>query len=922
MKRYTRMVAIRDISERKRADEELKKSEERYRGIFENVQDIFYETSFDGIILDISPSIVIITKGLYNREFLIGKSINDFYYHKEERDAILQLLIKQGMVNDYEITLVNKDGTLISCSISSNIQFDNFNKPHKIIGSIRDITERKHSEKIVQDIIDKNPMAIQILNMDGFTIQTNPAHTKLFGAITPDDYSIFNDSQLLEQGLGELFDRIKKGEVVYFPDSNFNVHDVDPSFPDVAVSVKAVGFTLNNNNGKPDKIVIMQEDITERKQTEKMLRDIIDKNPMSIQIVDKEGFTLKGNPAYIELFGSVPPPEFSIFVDLQNKSPELALLINRAKSGDVVHLPDVYYNPHDVSQDFPDKPVWIRALIFPLTDNCGKPERFVFMHENITKRKIAEEALIEINRKQEELLQALDNCGTYIFIKDIESRYIYVNKLIREMHNMRLEEIIGLTDESLFPAGAAFQMKNDDLSIINKGEIIRKEQIVFHKDDNEFKTHWIVKLPLRLSDGTINGIIGISTDITELKHAEESLINSENMLKETQLIAGLGSYVIDFTSGICTSSTVLNSIFGLDDIAERPIEQWLSLTHSEWQESMTSFFIDEMIGKQFRLDKEYKITRVNDGVERWVHGIGELIFNEKGEYVRMIGSIMDITERKLAEEKLQIQNKELESQYEEYMQINEVLRQTNYDLELAKIRAEESDRLKTAFLQNISHEIRTPLNGIIGFSKLLANKDISLEEINEFTAIIKQSGDRLIEIVNNILDISRIETGQIVIFNNYFSINSLMSDLFSLFTPIALINKLQLNFHSSLDDENSVIFSDESKINQILTNLINNALKFTNSGSVEYGYEIKYNFIQFYVKDTGIGISGDLHKKIFERFTQAEDTIGRTFEGAGLGLAICKGLVEMLGGNIWLESEINIGTTFFFTIPFKFKTHI
>lgn len=239
------------------------------------------------------------------------------------------------------------------------------------------------------------------------------------------------------------------------------------------------------------------------------------------------------------------------------------------------------------------------------------------------------------------------------------------------------------------------------------------------------------------------------------------------------------------------------------------------------------------------------------------------------------------------------------------------------ELELikAKERAEESDRFKTAFLQNMSHEIRTPLNGILGFSNLLAEEDISKEEIKEFTHIITQCGKRLLETINNVIDISKIETGQIEVQKTSFQINSLISDLYMFFVKSTQAKGISLNYRNTLEGSNSIIKTDESKLNQILINLINNAIKFTSSGSIDFGYEINDNNILFFVKDTGIGVPLDKIDKIFERFIQGDISLTRGYEGSGLGLAISKGLVELLGGKIWLESEVNIGSSFYFTIP-------
>jgi len=277
----------------------------------------------------------------------------------------------------------------------------------------------------------------------------------------------------------------------------------------------------------------------------------------------------------------------------------------------------------------------------------------------------------------------------------------------------------------------------------------------------------------------------------------------------------------------------------------------------------------------------------------------------------------------IANKELAFQNEEKEKRAAELVIANDELVFQNKEkerraLELirAKENAEECDQLKTAFIRNLSHEIRTPLNTIIGFSSLLNDEETSKEDVKEFTSLIDQSGKRLIEMINNILEISSIQTGQVEIKKKPILVESIFSDLLSFFNPKTIAKNISLKYHNQ-GDKLRIIYSDEAKVYQIIANLISNAIKFSESGNIDFGYLIKDKLIQFYVKDTGIGIPEAIYNKIFDNFIQAEFKMSRGYEGSGLGLAICKGLVGLLGGRIWVESEVNKGSTFFFTLPYK-----
>jgi signal transduction histidine kinase/DNA-binding response OmpR family regulator len=253
-------------------------------------------------------------------------------------------------------------------------------------------------------------------------------------------------------------------------------------------------------------------------------------------------------------------------------------------------------------------------------------------------------------------------------------------------------------------------------------------------------------------------------------------------------------------------------------------------------------------------------------------------------------------------------------------EVEEQLKKQNIELLKAKNKAEESDRLKTAFLQNISHEIRTPLNGIIGFTSLLNNPNLIPEKRNNYSEIIKQSSNQLLSIISDIISIATVETGQEEINENNVNINAICEGMRDLFTLKSQSSGIPITFNTEINNNNSFVLTDETKLIQILTNLINNAFKYTNEGSINVSIKEKNSEIEFSVKDTGIGIAPEFHKKIFKRFVQAENTETRAYGGSGLGLSISKAFVQLLGGKIWLTSALGKGSEFYFTIPNKISS--
>ena len=242
---------------------------------------------------------------------------------------------------------------------------------------------------------------------------------------------------------------------------------------------------------------------------------------------------------------------------------------------------------------------------------------------------------------------------------------------------------------------------------------------------------------------------------------------------------------------------------------------------------------------------------------------------------------------------------------------------TEEELIRAKEHAEESDRLKSAFLTNMSHEIRTPMNGILGFTELLREPNLTSDEQKDYIQTIQISGARMLNTINNIVDISKIESGLITNDIKETNINEKIEFTYKFFKPEVEIKGLQFLFKNGLPTKEAIIKTDNEKVYAILTNLVKNAIKFTYEGSIEFGYVKKGEYLEFFVKDTGVGIPRKQHQMIFERFRQGSESHSRSYEGSGLGLSIAKSYVEMLGGEIWVKSEEGKGSTFYFTIPYN-----
>ncbi|MBN2350203.1 MAG: response regulator [Bacteroidales bacterium] len=285
-------------------------------------------------------------------------------------------------------------------------------------------------------------------------------------------------------------------------------------------------------------------------------------------------------------------------------------------------------------------------------------------------------------------------------------------------------------------------------------------------------------------------------------------------------------------------------------------------------------------------------------------------------YYRYVKNIFQ-QENKALESRIEQQKQELEKKEQEYLRLKNEFLQTKEELLRMRVKAEESDRLKSAFLSNISHEIRTPMNAIIGFASLIEDPETTEEEKAELISLVNSNAESLLILIEDILDLSLIESKQLILKPENFNLNQLLDNLYSTYYLNKKKGELELLLNNPLREQNLQLYSDQYRIRQVLSNLLNNAYKFTPQGTVEFGVKLENNHLNFYVKDTGIGISENESEVIFNVFRKSSFQTKRVFRGTGMGLAISKKLSEILGGRLSLKSVEGQGSVFYLSLPLE-----
>ncbi|MDP3358124.1 MAG: response regulator [Lutibacter sp.] len=521
--------------------------------------------------------------------------------------------------------------------------------------------------------------------------------------------------------------------------------------------------------------------------------------------------------------------------------------------------------------------VWTEIRISLLANDENIPSWILGVSRDISKRKIVEEDLF---KSREEYKSFFEDDLTGDFISTAEGKLLNCNPAFLKI--------------------CGFSSKEEALaSDINKIFAIKGARNEMIKEIKENKILTFFEADLKKLDGKVINVVGNLRGGFDskgnLKTIKGYLFDETNRKKAMDELRKLSKAVEQ-----SPATVIITDIKGNIEYVNKKFEE------------VTGYSQKEVIGKNPRILKSghqgnelysdlWKtitsgkdwfgelLNKKKDGSIYWEQASISSIINDKGKITNFLAVKEDITDKKKHETAL----------------IN------------ALEKAQESDRLKTAFLHNISHEIRTPMNAIIGFSGFLKDPDLSFERKNKYSDIVIKSSNQLLSIITDIINIASLEAGQEIIRENDIKLNALLKLVYEQFKKGVSAKNIDLNLNLFLPEGEDEIISDETKLLQIITNLVGNAIKFTTVGSINFGYTVKEKMLEFYVEDTGIGIPANMHEEIFDRFSQVEKSSTRFYGGSGLGLSISKGYAELMGGNISLQSEIGKGSVFYVSIPYK-----
>tara|TARA_R110001583_G_scaffold35585_1_gene118154 strand:- start:747 stop:5216 length:4470 start_codon:yes stop_codon:yes gene_type:complete len=945
------ILTFLDVTNQKKSEETLKRNEEKFKKLanltFEGIL-----ISHNGVTVDVNKSFLKMFG--YKSEELLGENVKQILFAEKYHNLITTNRIRR-LTTPYEIEGIRKDGSTFMVEIESR----NINLGKGIshrVSSFRDLTERKRreSENIkFATILKQSANTIVITDILGNIEYTNPKFTEDTGYTAKEAIGlnprILSSGKQSKEFYKHLWETIKSGKT-------WKGQFQNKAKNGTIFWEQSTITPITNNAGEIINYLAIKENITKRKESEEQLKiafktikekedylsTILKTTNEGFWTINNKGITLEVNPEMCKILGhsqtNIIGKSIFEFVDEKNakifkkqlkkrgenasSTYEIELLKSNAKNTPCLFKTSPIYNnkkekigsfamvtdiselkkAYEISENQNQE---LRKLSFELSykntllleSNTRFKNLFEQSPVSIWEQDFSEAIALLSTKKAEtsNLESYLDQNPEFVATCISKIKILDINKTTLELLRVNNKEELLAQIKKTDSKKAINAVKNELLSFVS-GKTEFKDETEFIRTDGEVISA-IIKSTLINNEGKV---IASIIDVSALKKAKEKAERSDERYSLAVAATNLGIWDWDLSKNTIYYSKLWKAQIGYQpNEIENSVSSWKDYLHpNEYTEKCLKLenYLKNPEGQYF---SEFRFRHKN-GSYIWIQSRAKVSKNSKGEVVRMYGSHKDITRSIKAQQELEFQHIELIK---------------------AKEKAEESDRLKTEFLNNMSHEIRTPMNGILGFSQMLNEPDLEVDKRKYFVNIIQNSGNQLLRIIDDILEISRLGTKQVVVINEEVCLNHLLLELFSIFDIKAKENKTPLYLKKELSDEESTILTDQSKLNKIISNLLENALKFTNEGSIEFGYNIKNKnklvALEIYVKDTGIGINPKKHKLIFERFEQAEKELTKKIGGLGLGLSIAKENTELLGGKISVKSKMMEGATFYVTIPYN-----
>lgn len=803
--------------------------------------------------------------------------INKITIHKD--DDLYNNLVNLG--NSYNKRMIILLFIVFLFSLIINLILTRINKRIKITDDLL-----RESEERFQLLFERAPLGYQSLDANGNFIEVNQQWLDTLG---------YKKSEVIGKWFGDfLSPEYKDGFRERFPifKSRGMIHSefemVHKNGTKLFIAFEGrIGYDLNGGFKQTHCIL---QDITEKKKSveelkksEERLRFYTDNSPMAVVEWDSDFIVTRWSGESEKIFGWTSKEVLGKkLMDLnlvyENDIAIVEQTMKNLTEGKTTQV--VATNRNYKKQGNVIECTWYNTT---LKDQNGKMISILSQVLDITQSKSAEKALRESEELYRSLFDNMLNGFAYCQMhfnengKPWDFTYLSVNKAFDSLTG--LSNVVGKKATEVIP-----NIRTEDMELLELYGRVSKtgDPIHFEKYVNSLED-WYSLSVYCPKEGFFVAVFEV---ITERKKTEIKLAESQKF--QAQIINSVqeGIIVYDLNLRYQVWNPFMEKFSGIpatNVLGKYPTDLFPFLEEAGVIEKLKNTLKGKILPAT---DFPFQVPEA--GKSGWASDKNIPFRDVNGDIIGVIGTVHDITERK----------------------------QSEIDLLNAKEKAEESERLKSAFLANMSHEIRTPMNGILGFAELLNEPTLSIDEQQEFIQTIQISGSRMLNTINNIVDVSKIESGLMNVDISETNINEKTEFIYKFFKPEVEGKGLRFTYKNSLTYKEANIKSDNEKVYGILTNLIKNAIKFTSEGSIEFGYEKKGEYLEFYVKDTGIGISENLKEKIFERFRQGSETYNRGYEGSGLGLSISKSYVEMLGGEIWVESELGIGSTFYFTIPF------